>query len=272
MGFTSELETSAEQIAAYVRKTADDPADPERAEVLLAVDQDIPEALGFIRSSMKRMDSLINEILKLSRAGRRVLEPLPVDMQGLVTECVDSIRQRFAEAGAECRSREGCRTSSPTALRCNGNLYKICSIMPASTSRKAGPARSSSGAGAGARARRYSRSRTTAAASPCPISSAFSSCSGEAGVQDRPGEGIGLAHTRMLSRHRRRRRHREERRQGGHDLRRVLLHASVHREARARPDAIGRRCRRPRKDRYRCRRPKREISGGLPGLQLAIAH
>ena len=36
---------------------------------------DLPEAIGFIRSSTHKMDGLINAILKLSREGRRVLKP-----------------------------------------------------------------------------------------------------------------------------------------------------------------------------------------------------
>ncbi|WP_036790758.1 sensor histidine kinase [Pleomorphomonas koreensis] len=198
MGFTSELETSAEQISAYVRKTADDPSDPERAEVLLAVDQDIPEALGFIRSSMKRMDSLINEILKLSRAGRRVLEPLPVDMQALVTECADSIRQRFAEAGAEVRI-EG---RLPDVVSDRSALQQIFTNLLDNASKYLKEGRPGEIVVRGRLERGMAifevedNGRGVAESDFERIFELFR----RAGVQDRPGEGIGLAHTRMLSR------------------------------------------------------------------------
>ena len=41
----------------------------------LAAREDLPEAIGFIRSSTQKMDRLINAILRLSREGRRVLTP-----------------------------------------------------------------------------------------------------------------------------------------------------------------------------------------------------
>ena len=37
----------------------------------LAIEEDLPESIGFIRSSTQKMDRLINAILKLSREGRR---------------------------------------------------------------------------------------------------------------------------------------------------------------------------------------------------------
>ena len=73
MGFTSELERAADVFADYMKKppAARDALTEKIARE--AVDVDIPEALGFIRSSMRRMDDLINEILKLARAGSRQL-------------------------------------------------------------------------------------------------------------------------------------------------------------------------------------------------------
>lgn len=198
MGFTSELESAAERLTSYVRKVGGDTTDPDRADALLAVDEDIPEALGFIRSSMKRMDGLINEILKLSRAGRRVLEPVPLDMQGLVSECVDSIRQRFAEAGAEVQI-EG---RLPDVVSDRSALQQIFTNLLDNATKYLKDERPGQITVRGRLERGSAvfeiedNGRGIAEADFERIFELFR----RAGVQDKPGDGIGLAHTRMLAR------------------------------------------------------------------------
>lgn len=197
MGFTSELETATERVTAYIRKVGDGD-DPDRADALLAVDEDIPEALGFIRSSMKRMDGLINEILKLSRAGRRVLEPVPLDMQSLVSECIDSIRQRFAEAGAEVRI-EG---RLPDVVSDRSALQQIFTNLLDNATKYLKDGRPGQITVRGRLERGAAvyevedNGRGIADADFERIFELFR----RAGAQDKPGDGIGLAHTRMLSR------------------------------------------------------------------------
>lgn len=75
MGFTSELEAC---IAIFGRQLDRiEAAHPELIdeEAQAAVRDDVPEAIGFIRSATAKMDRLINAILRLSRDGRRVLTP-----------------------------------------------------------------------------------------------------------------------------------------------------------------------------------------------------
>ena len=81
MGFTSELESIRQTITDHFGG-ADGRALPETVRV--AVEEDLPEAIAFIRSSTQRMDWLIGAILKLSREGRRVLQPELVPMRSLV--------------------------------------------------------------------------------------------------------------------------------------------------------------------------------------------
>ena len=57
--------------------------------------QDIPEALTFIRSSVTRMDNLISSILKLSRAGRRKLNPEPVCTRELIRSILNSFAHQI---------------------------------------------------------------------------------------------------------------------------------------------------------------------------------
>lgn len=99
MGYTSELEQAGKVIdkaivaAEKVRKV-----DPE---VIAAVREDVPEAIGFIRASTAKMDRLINAILKLSREGRRNLVPELLDMTAMVRGISDSVRHQTQAAGAE---------------------------------------------------------------------------------------------------------------------------------------------------------------------------
>ncbi len=198
MGFTSELESSTEQLTAYVRRVGGDANDPERADALSAVDEDIPEALGFIRSSTTRMDSLINEILKLSRAGRRVLDPVPLDMHSLVSECVDSIRQRFAEAGAEVRI-EG---RLPDVVSDRSALQQIFTNLLDNATKYLEDGRPGQIVVRGRLDRGAAvfevedNGRGIAETDFERIFELFR----RAGTQNKPGDGIGLAHTRMLSR------------------------------------------------------------------------
>ncbi len=198
MGFTSELESATERLTTYIRRTGEDASDPDQADALLAVDEDIPEALGFIRSSMKRMDSLINEILKLSRAGRRVLEPIPLDTQSLVSECIDSIRQRFAEAGAEVHI-EG---RLPDVVSDRSALQQVFTNLLDNATKYLKDGRPGQITVRGRLERGSAvfevedNGRGIAEADFERIFELFR----RAGAQDKPGDGIGLAHTRMLAR------------------------------------------------------------------------
>ncbi|HEX3974271.1 MAG TPA: CHASE3 domain-containing protein [Stellaceae bacterium] len=97
MGFTAELDTCLTIIKSYIESQ---PAGTKEAqEAKTAALKDLPEAISFIRSSTTKMDGLINAILKLSREGRRVLRPEPVELGGLFKTAVESIQHRVTEAG-----------------------------------------------------------------------------------------------------------------------------------------------------------------------------
>jgi signal transduction histidine kinase len=66
-----------------------------RQELLTAIDEDVPEALGFITSSVDRMDHLINALLKLSRLGRREISPEPLDMPALVQTTLQTLAHQI---------------------------------------------------------------------------------------------------------------------------------------------------------------------------------
>ena len=94
MGFTSEMEQASSLVARHV---LNDSAPPELTQ---AATEDIPEALRFIRSSTSKMDRLINAILKLSREGRRVLTPEPVEMRAVFAGIIDTMHHQAASRDA----------------------------------------------------------------------------------------------------------------------------------------------------------------------------
>ncbi|MBX7457333.1 CHASE3 domain-containing protein [Qipengyuania sp. 1NDH17] len=100
LGFTSELDEARKIIHAHLEELYANHPDLRDEEAWLAVDEDLPEALGFIRTSTEKMDRLINSILELSRQGRRKLQPEELDMEELVEDIVDSLYQRTEDAGA----------------------------------------------------------------------------------------------------------------------------------------------------------------------------
>ena len=100
MGFTTELTASLDSL----RALTDDPvidASPAAAAARTAVSTDVPEAISFIQSSTKKMDSLINAILKLSREGQRTLKPEAVNLDALFDGISDGVRHRMTESEGE---------------------------------------------------------------------------------------------------------------------------------------------------------------------------
>jgi signal transduction histidine kinase len=113
MGFTSELEQLRadifKRIAALGRAAASAaaaPAAPGGSEPVLAdedkqLSEDFSEALGFIKSSIAKMDRLISAILNLTREGRREFEPVGIDTSELIEGIVATVAHQAAEAEAE---------------------------------------------------------------------------------------------------------------------------------------------------------------------------
>lgn len=101
MGYTAELEEAGKTIDRQM--TAVETAAPQivEKEALIAVRDDMPEAIGFIRASTAKMDRLINAILKLSREGRRSLVPEVLDMTRIAQAIADSVHHQTADARAE---------------------------------------------------------------------------------------------------------------------------------------------------------------------------
>jgi signal transduction histidine kinase len=116
MGFTSELEELRgdifKRIATLSRAASLVPAQPDNATdnakpVLKGADRqlsdDFSEALGFIKSSIAKMDRLISAILNLTREGRREFKPERIDVRELIEAIVTTVAHQAAEANAQIR-------------------------------------------------------------------------------------------------------------------------------------------------------------------------
>ena len=114
MGFTSELDELRtdifRRIAALGRAAGDTPVPAITADAEPALEgedkqlaRDFSEALGFIKSSIAKMDRLISAILNLTREGRREFEPVRIDTRELIEAIVTTVAHQVSEAEAQIR-------------------------------------------------------------------------------------------------------------------------------------------------------------------------
>jgi hypothetical protein len=94
-GFASELRAASEVIAAATEAVLPNLPERQRRALTAAIQEDVPEALGFIDTSVTRMDKFINAVLKLSRLGRQELKREPLDMDALVQGILDSLAHQI---------------------------------------------------------------------------------------------------------------------------------------------------------------------------------
>lgn len=195
MGFTAELEALRDHALAPQQggeaAPSGAPADADAAR------QDFDEALGFIKSSIAKMDRLINAILRLSRAGRREFKREQVDLAELFKSISEAVAHQADAAGATITIGK-----VPTVISDRLALEQIfsnlidnaikylregiesrISVKSEETSRRVSIKVADNGRGIDSQDRER-------------VFDLFR----RAGTQDRPGEGIGLAHVRTLVR------------------------------------------------------------------------
>ncbi len=200
MGFTSELNETMKSIQTYMRQDGDEPlSEQQEQEARTAALEDMPEAIGFIRSSTQKMDSLINAILKISRDGRRALKPEKIDLEKLAGDSADAVQHQVAETEGEIRLDLAVQSIVSDRLSLEqilGNLLDNAIKYRAedrpveiSISAREAPGRlvliEVADNGRGVAPQDHER-----------IFDLFR----RSGKQDQPGEGIGLAHVRTLVR------------------------------------------------------------------------
>ena len=199
MGFTSELESSLAAVQKFVGEADGGDEDPDAAAARGAAMEDLPEAIGFIRSSTRKMDGLINAILKLSREGRRVLKPEPIQLGALLKTAADNVQHQVTEAGGEVEidSRAPAVVSDRLALeQIFGNLLDNAVKYRAAERPIKIKIRAFETSGRRVHVEVEDNGRGIARQDHDRVFDLFR----RSGAQDRPGEGIGLAHVRTMIR------------------------------------------------------------------------
>ena len=210
MGFTSELEELRgdifRRIASLARAQSAAPAAPDNATdsaepVLEGADkqlsQDFTEALGFIKSSIAKMDRLITAILNLTREGRREFQPVQIDTRELIETIVSTVAHQAAEAEANIHIEP-----LPDIVSDRLAMEQIFSNLIDNALKYLRP---------GIPGELHVRGRTKLGFAIFEVSDNGRGIDPKdhqrifdlfrrAGTQDKPGQGIGLAHVRALVR------------------------------------------------------------------------
>ena len=210
MGFTSELEELRgdifRRIAALARiesaaplsaENATATAEPELVGPDKQLSEDFSEALGFIKSSIGKMDRLISAILNLTREGRREFEPVSIDTKELMETIIKTMAHQAAEAAAQIKI-----DTLPNIVSDRLALEQIFSNLVDNALKYLKP---------GVPGNISVRGRTKLGFAIFEISDngrgihqkdhqRIFDLFRRAGTQDKPGQGIGLAHVRALVR------------------------------------------------------------------------
>lgn len=190
-GFTNELESLRNVL---LEAGAEPPGSPLRERAV----REFNEATGFIKAAVAKMDGLIGAILKLAREGRRTFRPEPLDMDALVQGLVDSQRHQLDAAGATIAIGHlpGIVADRLAIEQAFGNLLEnaVKYLDPA----RPGQIRIEGEALGRAWVvyRVADNGRGIGREDHARVFELFR----RAGAQDRPGEGIGLAHVKTVLR------------------------------------------------------------------------
>ena len=190
MGFTSEIEAIQDEIRTALAASAASASGPR-------IDADITESIGFIKAAIVKMEGLINAILKLSREGRRAFRAEPLAMRQLVQGLADAQRHQAdsANASVEIGDLPDVTADRLAVEQVFGNLIDNA-IKYLDRSRAGRILVSGERVGPWIRFTVADNGRGIAAQDHVRVFELFR----RAGAQDRPGEGIGLAHVRTLVR------------------------------------------------------------------------
>jgi len=197
MGFTAELDSATIAITDLIDRAEQAAPEIVSEDARLAAREDLPEAIRFIRTSTQKMDRLINAILKLSREGRRVISPEPVDMNAMIQTIDGSLKHLTADRDATI-AIDG---SLPGIVTDRLAIEQIFSNLIENAVKYLQPGRPGRivvrGTKTGSRIAYEieDNGRGIAATDHQRVFDLFR----RSGQQDQPGEGIGLAHVRALA-------------------------------------------------------------------------
>ncbi|HZZ68145.1 MAG TPA: ATP-binding protein, partial [Phenylobacterium sp.] len=197
MGFTAELEAAAKPLGALLERAEAEAPQIVSPDASTAVRSDLPESIGFIRTSTQKMDRLINAILQLSRQGRRVLTPEPLDVSRVLQGVADNLAHRSSELGASIEVAP----NLPGVISDRLALEQIFSNLVENALKYLKPGRPGRIEVVGSRqaGRVVYEVRDNGRGIDPKDHDRIFDLFRRAGAQDQPGEGIGLAHVRALA-------------------------------------------------------------------------
>jgi PAS domain S-box-containing protein len=194
-GFAAELRSSLEVLRKPVERLLPNLPEPERAAVAQALEEGMPEALGFIESSVTRMDHLNSALLRLARVGHQDFHMQELDTGELLRETLRTLAHQIESRKVELKIGPLPRiTSDRTAIeQIFGNL--LDNALKYLDPRRAGQIEVSAEETAEAVVFQVrDNGRGIAEQDMDKVFAPFR----RAGPQDVPGEGMGLAYVRAL--------------------------------------------------------------------------
>lgn len=97
-GFSKELGLTREDLLVLLQK---DLSESDRKRAITLTDRDMSESIHFIQTAVTRLSSIIDALLRLSRAGRVEYHPKLVDLNPVVHRIVEAMRVTINARGAE---------------------------------------------------------------------------------------------------------------------------------------------------------------------------
>jgi signal transduction histidine kinase len=97
-GFSRELARTCETLHKTLAATPDTTV--PKADLRLAIEEDIPESLGFIQAGVSKIDSLLKGLLRFSRLGRAALTVEPLCMHEMIRHIAHAMEYQLQQAGA----------------------------------------------------------------------------------------------------------------------------------------------------------------------------
>ncbi|ATE63688.1 histidine kinase [Rhizorhabdus dicambivorans] len=197
MGFTAELEEAIKPLQGLIERADENHPGLVDAEMRSAVWEDLPEAVGFIRTSTEKMDRLINAILRLSREGRRAITPERLDLAAMARGVIDALRHRIDELGVKVTTSD----QLPDLVSDRLALEQILSNLVENAVKYLKPGRPGEVwiGGRAEHGRVLIEVRDNGRGIDPRDHERVFELFRRSGEQDQPGEGIGLAHVRALA-------------------------------------------------------------------------
>lgn len=121
-GFSRRLAKNCSEIAGIISRL--EIPNGEREKLFPILSSSMPKALGYITSSVEKMDSLLNGLLRLSRMGRAAICFEQLDMQAIITKIIESLAFQIESANArvEVNDLVGCLADAGQMSQVFSNL------------------------------------------------------------------------------------------------------------------------------------------------------